>query len=109
VREETLQLLVKFGENGKGLIMKLLKDPSAEIRSKASVNLAKVAKGQAVKPLMEIILSEDFYKRNYEEKVSFSKPLGRRGRKKQSHSCNRLPKSGFGSKRLNGRRCGFAR
>ena len=79
VREETLQLLVKFGEKGKDLILRFLKDPSSEIRSKASVNLARVVKGQAVKPLTEIILSEDFYQRNYEEKVSFFKALGETG------------------------------
>ncbi len=79
VREETLQLLVKFGEKGKDLILRFLKDPSSEIRSKASVNLARVVRGQAVKPLTEIILSEDFYQRNYEEKVSFFKALGETG------------------------------
>jgi len=79
VREETLQLLVKFGEKGRDLILRFLKDPSSEIRSKASVNLARAVKGQAVKPLTEIILSEDFYQRNYEEKVSFFKALGETG------------------------------
>ena len=79
VREETLQLLVKFGEKGRDLILRFLKDPSSEIRSKASVNLARVVRGQAVKPLTEIILSEDFYQRNYEEKVSFFKALGETG------------------------------
>lgn len=95
VREETLQLLAKFGENGKGLIMRLLKDPSAEIRSKASVNLAKVAKGQAVKPLMEIILSEDFYKRNYEEKVSFFKALGETGSREAIPFLQQIAKKRF--------------
>jgi hypothetical protein len=32
-----------------------------------------------VKPLVEIILSEEFYKRDYEEKVSFFKALGETG------------------------------
>jgi hypothetical protein len=95
VREETLQLLVKFGENGKGLIMRLLKDSSAEIRSKASINLAKVAKGQAVKPLMEIILSEDFYKRNYEEKVSFFKALGETGSREAIPFLQKIAKKRF--------------
>jgi HEAT repeat protein len=38
-----------------------------------------MAKEQAVKPLTEIILSEDFYKRDYEEKVSFFRALGETG------------------------------
>lgn len=95
VREETLQLLVKFGEHGKGLIMRFLKDPSAEIRSRASVNLAKVAKGQAVRPLMEIILSEDFYKRDYEEKVSFFKALGETGSREAIPFLEQIAKKRF--------------
>lgn len=79
VREETLQLLSKFGERGKDLIQKFLGDSSAEIRAKASVILARTAKGEAVKPLMEVILSEEFYKRDYEEKASFFRALGETG------------------------------
>jgi hypothetical protein len=79
VREETLKLLSQFGEKGKDFIEKFLRDPLPEIRGKASLVLAKMAKGQAVKPLMEIILSEDFYKREYDEKVSFFRALGETG------------------------------
>jgi hypothetical protein len=95
VREETLQLLVKFGEKGKDLIVRFLKDPSPEIRSKASVNLAKVAKAQAVKPLTEIILSEDFYQRDYEEKVSFFKALGETGSKEVIPVLEQIAKKRF--------------
>ncbi len=79
VREELLQVLNKFGEKGKDLISKLLKDPSPEIRAKASILFARVAKQGATQPLMEIILSEDFYKRGYEEKASFFKALAETG------------------------------
>jgi HEAT repeat protein len=79
VREETLQLLGRFGEKGKDLAEKFLRDPVPGIRAKASLTLARMAKGQAVKPLMEIILSQDFYKRDYEEKVSFFRALGETG------------------------------
>jgi hypothetical protein len=79
VREETLQLINHFGEKGRDLIQRFLKDPSPGIRAKASLMLAKMAKGRAVKPLMEIILSEDFYKRDYEEKASFFRALGETG------------------------------
>jgi len=95
VREETLQLLVKFGEKGKDLMMRFLKDPSSEIRSRASVNLAKVAKEKAVRPLTDIILSEDFYKRNYEEKVSFFKALGETGSREAIPVLQKIAKKRF--------------
>ncbi|OGP87588.1 MAG: hypothetical protein A2157_13725 [Deltaproteobacteria bacterium RBG_16_47_11] len=76
VREETLRLVARFEDKGKDHLQKFLKDTHPEIRGKASLALAKAAKGQAVKPLTEIILSEDFHKRAYEEKASFFKALG---------------------------------
>jgi tetratricopeptide (TPR) repeat protein len=76
VREETLKLITKFEEKGKDLLQRFLRDSHPEIRGKASLALAKAAKGQAVKPLSDIILSEDFFKRSYEEKASFFKALG---------------------------------
>ncbi|MGB9627854.1 MAG: HEAT repeat domain-containing protein [Thermodesulfobacteriota bacterium] len=79
VREELLQVLNKFGDKGKDLIHKLLKDPSPEIRAKASILFARTAKRGATQPLMEIILSEDFYKRDYEEKASFFKAVAETG------------------------------
>jgi HEAT repeat protein len=79
VREMTFQLLTQFGDTGKDLIERFLRDPVAGIRSRASITLAKLAKTRAVKPLVEIILSEEFYKRDYEEKVSFFKALGETG------------------------------
>ena len=81
MREATLQMLTQFGEKSKDLMLKFLKDPSAEIRARASILLARMAKQQAVKPLMEIILSEEFYKRDYEEKASFFRALGETGSK----------------------------
>jgi HEAT repeat protein len=81
VREEALQVLARLGEKGKDLIQKFLRDPAPEIRGKASISLARALKQQAVKPLAEIILSEDFYKRDYEEKVSFFRALGETGSK----------------------------
>jgi hypothetical protein len=79
LREATLQMLTQFGEKSKDLMLKFLKDPAAEIRARASILLARMAKQQAVKPLMEIILSEEFYKRDYEEKASFFRALGETG------------------------------
>jgi HEAT repeat protein len=81
VREETLQVLNKIGEMGNDLIQKFLRDSVSGIRGKASLVLAKNAKSKAVKPLMEMILSEDFYKRDYEEKASFFRALGETGSK----------------------------
>jgi HEAT repeat protein len=81
VREETLQVISKFGEKGKDLIKKFLIDSATAIRGKAALILAKHAKGEAVKSLTEIILSEDFYKRDYEEKAIFFRALGETGSK----------------------------
>jgi HEAT repeats len=76
VREETLQVLNKFGEKGRDLIQTFLKDSVSGIRAKAALILVKNAKAEAVKPLTEIILSEDFYKRDYDEKAAFFRALG---------------------------------
>ncbi|HVP79370.1 MAG TPA: HEAT repeat domain-containing protein [Thermodesulfobacteriota bacterium] len=81
VREETLQILNKFGEKGKDLMRGFLTDSISGIRSKAALLLARSAKGEAVKPLTDIILSEDFYKRDYKEKASFFRALGETGAK----------------------------
>jgi hypothetical protein len=81
IREETLQALARFGEKGRELLLKFLKDPVPEIRGKASIALARAAKQQALKPLTDVILSEDFYKRDYEEKVAFFRALGETGAK----------------------------
>ena len=81
LREATLQLSIQFREKSKDLILRFLKDPAAEIRSRASILLARMARQQAVKPLMEIILSEEFYKRDYEEKASFFRALAETGSK----------------------------
>lgn len=76
VREETLRVATRFEEKGKELFQRFLKDAHPEIRGRASLALARVAKDQAVKPLTEVILSDDFFKRPYEEKASFFKALG---------------------------------
>ncbi len=81
VREETLQILIQLGDKGKDLILKFLDDPSNVIRGKACLSLARVAKSEAVKPLLEIILSEDFYQRDFNEKASFFRALGETGSK----------------------------
>ena len=81
VREEALQVLNKFGDKGKDLIQKFLKDSVSGLRAKAALLLARQAKVGAVKPLTETILSEDFYKRDYEEKASFFRALGETGSK----------------------------
>jgi len=81
VREETLQVLSKFGEKGKDLILKFLGDSLAGIRGKASLSLARITKKEAVKPLLDIILSEDFYKRDFNEKTSFFRALAETGSK----------------------------
>ncbi|NWG03133.1 MAG: HEAT repeat domain-containing protein [Syntrophaceae bacterium] len=81
VREETLQVLSKCGERGSDLIQTFLTDSVSKIRGKAALLLAKHAKSKAVEPLSEIILSEDFFKRDYDEKTLFFKALGETGSK----------------------------
>jgi hypothetical protein len=81
VREETLQVLSKFGAKGKDFILKFLGDSLSGIRGKASISLARVAKDEAVKPLLDIILSEDFYKRDLNEKTFFFRALAETGSK----------------------------
>jgi len=81
VREETLQILAKYGEKGRDLIQKYLRDPVPGIRARAALLLARNVKGEAVKLLTEIILSEDFFRRDYEEKASFFRALGETGSK----------------------------
>jgi HEAT repeat protein len=79
VREETLKVLTVFRKDGKDLLQRFLKDPSPRNRSKASLVLAKTARGEAAKPLMEIIFAPDFYRRDYEEKASFLQALAETG------------------------------
>jgi HEAT repeat protein len=81
VREETLQVLNKFGGQGRDLMQRFLMDSISGIRAKAALLFARNAKDEAVKPLTDIILSEDFYKRDYKEKASFFRALGETGSK----------------------------
>ena len=81
VREETLKVLTVFRGGGKELLQRFLKDPSPKNRSRASLILARTIRGEAVKPLMEIISSPDFYRRDYEEKASFLQALAETGAK----------------------------
>ncbi len=76
IREETLKVLSRVGVKGRELFLKFLKDPVPEIRGKTSFLFAKAGGEQAAKPLMEIILSEDFLKRDHEEKAIFFRALG---------------------------------
>jgi len=81
VREETLQVLKKLGDPAKKLLETFLNDPMPELRAKASLAFAQVAKAEATQPLVGIVLSKGFYKRDYEEKVSFLRALGETGTK----------------------------
>jgi len=81
VREEVLYVLYKFGDKGGELIQKFLTDPVSELRMKASLLFAKTTKERAFEPLKEILLSKDFYKRDYNEKSSFFRALAETGSK----------------------------
>ena len=92
VREATLQILSKFGAKGKDFILKFLGDSLSGIRGKASISLARAAKDEAVKPLLAIILSEDFYKRDLNEKTNFFKALAETGSKEAIPVLERIAK-----------------
>ena len=81
MREEVLKLIAHFGEKGREVIEKFLQDPLPEIRGKASLTLAKICKDRAAKSLINIVMSEEFYKRDYDEKAYFFKALGETGSK----------------------------
>ena len=92
VREEALQILGKLGGKGGDLIQKFLRDSAPAIRAKAALLLARNVKAGAVKPLTEIILSESFYKLDYEEKASFFRALGETGSKEVIPMLKRIAK-----------------
>jgi hypothetical protein len=94
IRGEILQLISQFGGKGTALVQRLLKDPLPEIRGKAALVLADMDKAQAVKLLSDMILSKDFYKRDYEEKVSFFKALGKTGSKEVITILSTIAKKG---------------
>ncbi|MFB3885940.1 MAG: HEAT repeat domain-containing protein [Thermodesulfobacteriota bacterium] len=81
VRAETLNMIGKFPNDGKKLAQRFLKDRLPEIRAKASLLYARIAKEEAADPLIRLILSEDFHKRDYNEKASFLRALGETGSK----------------------------
>ena len=54
--------------------------------------MAKTIKDEAVRPLSEIILSDDFLRRDYDEKISFFKALGETGSKEAVPILERIAK-----------------
>jgi hypothetical protein len=81
VREQVLQMVGQFGAAGRDLVLRFLADPVPEIRAKASLALARIGHEWAVKPLLEVVLSDSFWKRPYDEKASFLRALGETGAK----------------------------
>jgi hypothetical protein len=75
VRTETLSMIGKFPNDGRKLVQRFLKDSLPEIRARASLLYARMAKEEAADPLIQLILSEDFHKRDYNEKASFFRAL----------------------------------
>ncbi len=76
MREATLKLLRRFPEKGRLLVEKFLNDPEPSIRGKAAFVLAQSVRELAIRPLAEIIFSQDFHKREFREKASFIRALG---------------------------------
>jgi len=68
-------------------------------------DLARAIKDEAIRPLSEIILSDDFHRRSYDEKVSFFKALGETGSKEAVPILEKIAKRGTGSRNRNGKKC----
>ena len=81
VRAETLRVVSKFPSDGGKVVQKFLKDSLPDIRAKACLLYARMAKEEAADPLIKLILSEDFHKRDYNEKASFFRALVQTGSK----------------------------
>ncbi len=77
VRRTALKALSQYGsEEIKGLLIKMLNDDSAYIRSQAVIHLARLAKHEALRPILSVIQSEPFLDRDFSEKAAFFRAVG---------------------------------
>jgi len=77
VRRTALKALSQYGsEEIKGLLIKMLNDDSAYIRSQAVINLARSFKHEALRPILSVIQSEPFLDRDFSEKAAFFRAIG---------------------------------
>jgi hypothetical protein len=92
VREVALDLLAQFGTEGVDLLKKFLGDKTPEIRAKASLLFARLARDQAVTPLTHLLFSESFHKKSYEERATLIRALGETGSKEAIPALKKVAK-----------------
>ena len=80
VRREAVQALGLIGgSKAVGLLVKALTDNDVRIRCMAAINLGKVGKEAGLIPLLEVVQSKDFYKREPVEIKAFFNAIGMAG------------------------------
>ncbi len=80
VRREAIQALGLIGgPKAIGLLVKALTDNDVRIRCMAAINLGKVGKKAGLIPLLEVVQSKDFYKREPAEIKAFFNAIGMMG------------------------------
>ena len=80
VRREALQALGLIGApKAVGLLVKALTDEDARIRSMAAINLGKAGKKAGLVPLLEVVQSKEFQKRESSETKAFFDAIGMSG------------------------------
>ena len=80
VRREAVQALGLIGApKAVGLLVKALTDEDARIRSMAAINLGKVGKKAGLVPLLEVVQSKEFQKRELSETKAFFDAIGMSG------------------------------
>ena len=77
VRREAVQALGLIGgSKAVGLLVKALTDDDVRIRCMAAINLGKIGKEVGLIPLLEVVQSKDFYKREPVEIKAFFNAIG---------------------------------
>jgi HEAT repeat protein len=77
VRREAIQALGLIGgQKAIGLLVKSLTDNDVRIRCMAAINLGKVGKKAGLVPLLEVVQTKDFYKREPAEIKAFFNAIG---------------------------------
>ena len=80
VRREAIQALGLIGgSKAVGLLVKAVTDNDVRIRCMAAINLGKVGKEAGLIPLLEVVQSKDFYKREPVEIKAFFNAIGMSG------------------------------
>jgi hypothetical protein len=80
VRREAVQAMGLIGgSKAVGLLVKALTDVDVRIRCMAAINLGKVSKEAGLIPLLEVVQSKDFYKREPVEIKAFFNAIGMAG------------------------------